>query len=69
MYKPNNFENIKARFRHRQPLQNVTIRIEENKIIVSYKSQKNIVPGQYCVLYQDNKCIGGGQIFKVNQKK
>ena len=68
-YLPNNFKNIKARFRHRQELQDVNVKIINNMIIVNYESQKNIVPGQYCVLYQKNKCIGGGQIFKVNQKK
>lgn len=67
-FKPNNFNNIKARFRHRQNLQNVEIEIINDEVIVKYESQKNIVPGQFCVLYQENKCIGGAPIYKVDKK-
>lgn len=65
---PLNFNNIKARFRHRQPLEDVEVKIENDSIIVSYRNQKNIVEGQFCVLYQENKCIGGGPIYKVGKK-
>ena len=66
--KPNDFNNILARFRHRQQLQEVNVFIENNKVIVSYPNQKNVVTGQYCVLYQNGNCLGGGQIDLVNKK-
>lgn len=66
--KPVNFSNIFARFRHRQQLQEVTVFIDKNKVIVKYFNQKNVVPGQYCVLYQNNNCLGGGQIDLVLKK-
>lgn len=67
---PKSLNNIQARFRHRQELQNVKIYIDNdsNKIQVFYPKQKNIVCGQYCVLYQNEVCLGGGQIDLVEQK-
>lgn len=59
---PNFSKQIFARFRHRQNLQIVKVEIGYNNLYVSYSSQKNIVPGQFCVLYQENKCLGGGII-------
>lgn len=65
--KPENLNNIYARFRHRQKLQLVNIEIINNKVIVKYEKQKNIVCGQYCVLYQNEICLGGGQIDLVKK--
>ena len=55
-----------ARIRHRQPLQNATAYVEgENVRVVFDEKQRAIVEGQYCVLYQDRYCLGGGVISKV----
>ncbi|MDE7221820.1 MAG: tRNA 2-thiouridine(34) synthase MnmA, partial [Ureaplasma sp.] len=65
----NLFKPIYARFRHRQELQFVNIEINNKGIIVKYNPQKNVTEGQYCVLYQDNICLGGGIIEKVKLVK
>lgn len=55
-----------ARFRHRQPLQEVTVTIEEGKITVMFKDkQRAITPGQYVVFYNERDCLGGGKIEEV----
>lgn len=57
---------IQARFRHGQDLQTVRIKILNNaNIEVYFPKQKNIVPGQFCVLYQDGYCLGGGEIISI----
>lgn len=67
--KPTNFNNLKARFRHRQSLQPVTVEEIGSKIVVHYPLQKNIACGQFCVLYQDDVCLGGGPIDQIKQIK
>ncbi|MBR2651721.1 tRNA 2-thiouridine(34) synthase MnmA [bacterium] len=67
-YKPTSHTNILGRFRHGQKLQPVKVEFDNQAIIVTYQDQKNIVPGQYCVLYQDNICLGGGVIEQVLKK-
>ncbi|MBT3419205.1 MAG: tRNA 2-thiouridine(34) synthase MnmA [Candidatus Magasanikbacteria bacterium] len=54
----------KARFRHRQPLQDVVVtRYSDDLIQVHTKDvQRAIVPGQFGVLYKDGVCLGGGVI-------
>lgn len=61
--------NLKARFRYRQPLTNVNIEyIDDNNIIVNYPDGvKSVTPGQICVLYNNNECIGGGVIKEVKK--
>ena len=55
-----------ARIRHRQPLQKATAFIDgENVKVVFDEPQRAIVDGQYCVLYQENVCLGGGVIDKI----
>lgn len=60
---------LKARFRYRQPLTDVNIEyIDDNNIIVNYPSGvKSVTPGQICVLYNKNECIGGGVIKEVRK--
>lgn len=61
-----NTKKIFARFRHGQDLQEVEIKIlEDKKIKINFQKQKNIVSGQFCVLYQDEYCLGGGEIISV----
>jgi tRNA U34 2-thiouridine synthase MnmA/TrmU len=37
-------------------------------IILYYKKTLFVTPGQFAVLYQNNICLGGGIISKVNIK-
>lgn len=59
-----------ARFRYRQPLTNVEIEyIGSNEVIVKYPSGVNAVtPGQACVIYLNNQCLGGGIIQQIITK-
>jgi len=58
---------IAAKFRYRQPDVPVTIRwIEENTLEVNYSTaSRAVTPGQECVLYSGEACLGGGTIDKV----
>ena len=49
-----------ARFRHRQPLQNVTIRPEGDLVHIEFEEkQRAITPGQAAVFYLGEVCLGG----------
>ncbi len=54
-----------ARFRHRQPLQQVSSwKINGDKIILEMaQPQRAITPGQFAVLYRDQECLGGGVLM------
>ena len=54
----------KARFRHRQPLQDVSVRlIGDDLMQIDFaEKQRAITPGQSAVLYLDQRCLGGGII-------
>ena len=53
----------KARFRHRQPLQDVRVKIRGDVMLLDYlQPQRAITPGQAAVLYQGEVCLGGGTI-------
>jgi len=56
----------KAKFRYRQPDQDVFVKVSDNNIEIEFKQpQRAITPGQYAVLYDGNVCLGGGIIDKV----
>ena len=58
-----------AKFRYRQP--DIKVKIEylnNNEIIVHYNNVKAVTPGQACVLYQNDVCLGGGIIKEVRFK-
>lgn len=57
----------KAKFRYRQEETEVTIEyISEKEAIISYpQGVKAVTPGQACVIYKDNECLGGGIIKEV----
>lgn len=59
-----------AKFRYRQKDINVEI-IYEDVIKVKYDKAKAVTPGQLCVLYDGEECIGSGiikEIYKNNEK-
>ena len=62
-----------AKFRYRQPDNDVELEyLEDGNILVKYpQGVKSVTPGQACVLYLDEQCIGGGIIKEVrkNNKK
>ncbi len=65
--------NCTAKFRYRQPDNEVELKYLDNgEILVQYpQGVKSVTPGQACVLYMKDQCIGSGIIKEVhkNQKK
>ncbi len=54
----------KARFRHRQPLQDVLAVVKDGVLQLDYlQPQRAVTPGQAVVLYQGEVCLGGGTIM------
>ena len=39
--------------------------IDNNNLLLSYKGSKAVTPGQFCVLYDKDICLGGGIIKEV----
>lgn len=62
--------NAKAKFRYRQAEIDVEIDyISDNEIIVNYPlGVKSVTPGQACVFYKDDECLGGGIIKEVRKE-
>ena len=60
-----------AKFRYRAKLYEVNLIYKDNKIIVKYDNVLCVTPGQACVLYNEEECIGMGIIKEVrkNDKK
>ena len=61
-----------AKFRYRQNDYDVNLEYLDNgEILVRYNNVKAVTPGQACVFYYGEKCIGGGIIKEVrfNDKK
>ena len=57
-----------AKFRYRQEEIPVDIEyINDDNIIVKYDNIKSVTPGQACVLYLDEECLGGGIIKEVRK--
>lgn len=57
-----------AKFRYRQQDYPVTLEyLDNNEILVRYDPVKAVTPGQACVLYLEDKCLGGGFIKEVRK--
>ena len=55
-----------CKFRYRQ--QDIPCKVEyldNNKIFLTYEHGKSVTPGQFCVLYDGDICLGGGMIEEV----
>jgi len=62
----NRVTDCSCKFRYRQ--QDIPCHVEyleNNEVIVKYENAKAVTPGQFCVLYDGDKCLGGGIIDKV----
>ncbi|MEG1143494.1 MAG: tRNA 2-thiouridine(34) synthase MnmA [Bacilli bacterium] len=61
-----------AKFRYRQKDIPVKVKyMSNNEVLVSYDSVQGVTPGQACVLYYNDECIGGGitkEIYMNNIK-
>lgn len=55
-----------CKFRYRQKDIDVRVEyLEGNNLKVMYDGAKAVTPGQFCVLYQGDICLGGGMIKEV----
>jgi len=58
-----------AKFRYRAKDYPITLEyLENNEILVRYEKIKSVTPGQACVFYVGEQCIGGGIIKEVRKK-
>ena len=60
-------KNACAKFRYRQEDIPVTIEEKDNEFIVKYDNVKSVTPGQACVIYDGEECLGGGIIKEVRK--
>ena len=60
-------KNASAKFRYRQKDIPITICEENNEFIVKYDNVKSVTPGQACVIYDGEECLGGGIIKEVRK--
>ena len=61
--------NLTAKFRYRQA--DIPVKVEylnDFEIIVRYDNVKAVTPGQACVLYLGDICLGGGIIKEVRRE-
>ena len=59
-------EECTCKFRYRQ--QDIPCKVkylDNNTISLTYNNAKAVTPGQFCVLYKDDLCLGGGIIDQV----
>ena len=55
-----------CKFRYRQPDINTDVEyLDNNMLRLNYVKSKAVTPGQFCVLYDGDICLGGGIIKEV----
>ena len=55
-----------AKFRYRQPDQDVHVEIDNGKMYITHKTpQRAVTPGQSAVLYMGDVCLGGGVVDEI----
>ena len=60
------FSKCLAKFRYRQKDVNSFVKkLDNGDLEIVYDKTKAVTPGQFCVLYLDDLCLGGGIIEKV----
>ena len=63
---PESFEGT-AKVRYRQKDQECKINIKGDRMFIKFSSpQRSVTPGQSVVIYNGNKCLGGGEIESIN---
>ena len=61
-------EKCTTKFRYRQKDIPVNVEyLDNNMIKLTYEGAKAVTPGQFCVLYLDDICLGGGIIKEVSK--
>ncbi len=67
---PSNQFSCTAKFRYRQPDQQVDVAVTGDGARVAFwEPQRAVTPGQWAVFYQGEVCLGGGPIDEVTPKK
>lgn len=65
-YMPQRMQFVNAKFRYRQPEQEVTLTLEKDRALVEFEEpQRAVTEGQYAVFYNETACLGGGVITEV----
>lgn len=61
-------DRLSARIRHRQPLQECRLTLEDDGGISARfaQAQRAVAPGQYLVVYSGCECLGGGEIVATD---
>ncbi len=70
---PKENKEYQAKFRYREQDNIVTIKfLEDNKAHIFYENVRAVTPGQACVIYDNEICLGGGiiqDVFKDDKKR